>query len=83
MHFQPSLPLRLLQKLMVVMLLYLVLVSGDLKEESMLVGMNGHAPGAKEKQPVKQQHQRLRHSFGVFSSSKRKVPNASDPLHNR
>ncbi|BFG18314.1 hypothetical protein CerSpe_045880 [Prunus speciosa] len=34
------------------------------------------------KQP-QQQQQRLRHSFEAFFSSKRKVPNASDPLHNR
>ncbi|WRX31207.1 hypothetical protein QQP08_023694 [Theobroma cacao] len=62
-----------------------LLVSGDQKEESsVLVGMNGYSPGTKEKQPVRQQqHQRLRHHFDAFFSSKRKVPNASDPLHNR
>ncbi|VVA11998.1 PREDICTED: POPTR_0002s12330g [Prunus dulcis] len=35
------------------------------------------------KRPQQQQQQRLRHSFETFFSSKRKVPNASDPLHNR
>ncbi|ONI33497.1 hypothetical protein PRUPE_1G428300 [Prunus persica] len=34
-------------------------------------------------QQQQQQQQRLRHSFEAFFSSKRKVPNASDPLHNR
>jgi len=36
-----------------------------------------------QKKPQRQQRQRLRHSFDVYFSSKRKVPNASDPLHNR
>ncbi|KAE8725742.1 putative Cytochrome P450, family 81, subfamily K, polypeptide 2 [Hibiscus syriacus] len=73
---QPALQLRLLQTLMVVMLLSL-LVSADQKDdEPLLVGINARPPFPQEKQ-------RLRHSFGVFFSSKRKVPNAADPLHNR
>ncbi|KAK8572477.1 hypothetical protein V6N13_048073 [Hibiscus sabdariffa] len=87
MHFQTYLQVRLLQKLMVVMLLLPLLASGDQTGESMLVGTS-HSPGVKEKEPVKknqqhQQHRRLRHSSDVFFSSQRKVPNSSDPLHNR
>ncbi|KAK8642588.1 hypothetical protein V6N13_011927 [Hibiscus sabdariffa] len=84
MHFQPSLLVRLLKKLMIIMLVVSVLVSGYQKEDAMLVGMDGDA---KERQPWKHQHhqhhQRSRRSIDVFFSSKRKVPNASDPLHNR
>ncbi|GMI77408.1 hypothetical protein HRI_001410100 [Hibiscus trionum] len=81
MLFQPSLQLRLLQTLMAVLLLSL-LVSADQKDdESLLVGTNARSSVPEEKQPLEQQ--RLRHSFGVFFSSKRKVPNAADPLHNR
>ncbi|KAK8552009.1 hypothetical protein V6N12_040625 [Hibiscus sabdariffa] len=80
MHFQLSLLVRLLKKLMIIMLVVSVLVSlsgyQNQKEDAMLVGMDGHSPDdAKERQPLKQQPQ--------FFSSKRKVPNASDPLHNR
>ncbi|KAL4282598.1 hypothetical protein GQ457_16G015090 [Hibiscus cannabinus] len=82
MLFQPSLflQLRLLQTLMVVVMLLSLLVSGsaDQKDDESLlvVGINARSP-------VPQEKQRLRHSFGVFFSSKRKVPNAADPLHNR
>ncbi|KAK8544846.1 hypothetical protein V6N13_003406 [Hibiscus sabdariffa] len=52
--------------------------SADQKDDESLlvVGINARSP-------VPQEKQRLRHSFGVFFSSKRKVPNAADPLHNR
>ncbi|KAB2082720.1 hypothetical protein ERO13_A05G206700v2 [Gossypium hirsutum] len=88
-HFQQSLQVGLLQTLMMGMLVLSVFVSvsGYQKEEPMVVGMKGHnPPHDKHKQPVKvkqQHHQRFRHSFDVFYSSKREVPNASDPLHNR
>ncbi|CAB4266266.1 unnamed protein product [Prunus armeniaca] len=50
--------------------------NGEQKQEEHEDDMN--------KQPQQQQQQqRLRHSFEAFFSSKRKVPNASDPLHNR
>ncbi|KAK8624282.1 hypothetical protein V6N13_065630 [Hibiscus sabdariffa] len=81
MHFQ------VFQKLMVVMLLLSLLVSGDQSGESVLDAIDGHSPGVRDKKPVEnQQHagsQRLRSSFYVFFSSKRKVPHSSDPLHNR
>ncbi|KDP41663.1 hypothetical protein JCGZ_16070 [Jatropha curcas] len=65
------------KKIIVLILLYSLLVSGE-KEETMAV------THADDKQPRRQEkHQRLRSSFDVLFSSKRKVPNASDPLHNR
>ncbi|KAB2076192.1 hypothetical protein ERO13_A06G022350v2 [Gossypium hirsutum] len=79
--------LRLLRILMVVMLLSSMLISADPKDEPLLVGTttNAHSPVSNEKIPMdkQQQPQSLRGSFGVFFSSKRKVPNAADPLHNR
>ncbi|KAL4296286.1 hypothetical protein GQ457_12G018240 [Hibiscus cannabinus] len=77
MLFPPSPQLRLLQTLMLVVLLSL-LVSADQKNGPLLVGINAPSPV-----PQVKERQRLRHSFGVFFSSKRKVPNAADPLHNR
>ncbi|KAJ6939810.1 hypothetical protein NC651_006083 [Populus alba x Populus x berolinensis] len=79
MHYQQSPRVFVLQKPMVILLLVLF-VSGDRKEET-TVNVHGlqnqQPPSSTEKQ------QRLRHSFDTFFSSKRKVPNASDPLHNR
>ncbi|OMO70596.1 hypothetical protein COLO4_28570 [Corchorus olitorius] len=89
MHFQQTLKVGFWQKLMVIvlLLLFLLLVSGDQNEESMFAAMNVHSQGDKENQTVNQKQQqpqqRLRHSFDAFFSSKRRVPNASDPLHNR
>ncbi|KAK8601134.1 hypothetical protein V6N13_059136 [Hibiscus sabdariffa] len=80
MLFPLSPQLRLLQTLMLVVLLSL-LVSADQKDGPLLVGINAPSPVPEVKQPM--ERQRLRHSFGVFFSSKRKVPNAADPLHNR
>ncbi|OMO78847.1 hypothetical protein CCACVL1_14077 [Corchorus capsularis] len=79
-----------MKRLMVIVLLlvFLLLVSGDdqKNEESMFAAMNVHSQGGKKNQTVNQKpqpQQRLRHSFDFFFSSKRRVPNASDPLHNR
>lgn len=72
----------MLQKLVVLILLVLF-VSGDQREEKTVRIVHGlqnqQPPGSTEKQ----QQQRLRRSFDKFFSSKRKVPNAADPLHNR
>ncbi|KAE8695841.1 putative Cytochrome P450, family 81, subfamily K, polypeptide 2 [Hibiscus syriacus] len=76
MHFQPALQLRLLQTLMVV-ILFSLLVSSDQKDDEPL------PVRIEARSPFPQKKQSLRHSFGVFFSSKRKVPNAADPLHNR
>ncbi|KAL6982973.1 hypothetical protein U1Q18_016368 [Sarracenia purpurea var. burkii] len=69
-----------LRKLVVLVLL--LLVSGG-------EGKNGIQPPQREEgtppeEPKQQlQHRLIRHSMDVFFSGKRKVPNASDPLHNR
>ncbi|KAJ4701674.1 Clavata3/ESR (CLE) [Melia azedarach] len=82
MQYQQLVQVGLLQKLIVVIFLSL-LVSGE-KEEAMVFGTNSHSKTVPaEKQQQKQQRPRLRHSFDSFFSSKRRVPNASDPLHNR
>ncbi|GLT40187.1 hypothetical protein SLA2020_143400 [Shorea laevis] len=70
-------------KVMVVMLVVSVLVAGK-EEETVVVGEDSRSGDPNEKQNHKQpRSQRASDSFGVFFSSKRKVPNASDPLHNR
>ncbi|OAY22995.1 hypothetical protein MANES_18G043100v8 [Manihot esculenta] len=80
MHFQRSRPqVGMLQKLIVVILVSLLVVSGQKEETLVFNNTDNQQPIRQEKQ----QRQRLRHSFDVFFSSKRKVPNASDPLHNR
>ncbi|GKV10292.1 hypothetical protein SLEP1_g21683 [Rubroshorea leprosula] len=70
-------------KIMVVMLVMSFLMAGG--EETMVVGGNSRSASLQEIKPKQepQQRQGLRHSFGAFFSNKRKVPNASDPLHNR
>jgi hypothetical protein len=75
-----------LRQLMVVAFISL-LVCGDQKEAAVAGGVHNRSPNTrareKQQQQQQQQRQRLRHSFDVYFSSKRKVPNASDPLHNR
>ncbi|KAJ0024376.1 hypothetical protein Pint_08698 [Pistacia integerrima] len=81
MYYQQFFQVGLFQKLIVIIFLSL-LVSGE-KEETLVVGINNKPPIMQAKQHQKQKQERLRHSFDAFMSSKRKVPNASDPLHNR
>lgn len=69
----------MLQKLIFLILVSLFVVSGE--KEEMLVVNNTYSQQPTRKE--KQQYQRLSFSFDVFFSNKRKVPNASDPLHNR
>ncbi|CAL8996285.1 unnamed protein product [Prunus brigantina] len=71
---------------LMVLVLFSMLVSGY-KENTMPLSVPNNVEQKQQeheddmnKQP---QQQRLRHSFEAFFSSKRKVPNASDPLHNR
>ncbi|KAM1013106.1 hypothetical protein FF1_043084 [Malus domestica] len=72
-----------------------MLASGD-KESTMQLDVQklnystaspNKLPGEQEnnkQQPPQQQHRlNPKHSLEVFFSSKRRVPNASDPLHNR
>lgn len=51
------------------------------------IGMNKKAESEMkqwtQEQEQQQQQQRVAHSLDEFFTSKRRVPNASDPLHNR
>lgn len=71
----------LFQKLLILIFLFLA-VSGD-NNNTMLVGINKKS--APKLQQKNQQGQRVNknNSFDVYFSSKRRVPNASDPVHNR
>ncbi|OAY50991.1 hypothetical protein MANES_05G178800v8 [Manihot esculenta] len=69
----------MLQKLIFLILVSLFVVSGEKEEKLVVNNTYSQQPTRKEKQ----QYQRLSFSFDVFFSNKRKVPNASDPLHNR
>lgn len=89
MHFkQCSLVGGLKRVIVFVLLITTFLVCGE-KEEPSDVGLRYQLPSMPEKQQQRQkqnkqqQHQRTSHPFGVYFSQKRKVPNASDPLHNR
>ncbi|PSS17281.1 CLE25p like [Actinidia chinensis var. chinensis] len=67
-----------------VVLLFLLLVSVESKDNMINNGMNRTSLQSQEKLEPKQEAQKqLRHSMGLFFASKRRVPNASDPLHNR
>ncbi len=79
MHFQQSLKVGFLRKLMVLLACFSLLVGGEKEAATMVVGVNNQSTNMQEKK----QQRRLRHSFDVFFPNKRKVPNASDPLHNR
>lgn len=71
-----------MRKLMFLAFLAFV-VCGE-KEAGTVVGVNSlQPPNMQDKKHQRQQQKRLKQSFDVFFSSKRKVPNASDPLHNR
>nr|DAD21393.1 TPA_asm: hypothetical protein HUJ06_022856 [Nelumbo nucifera] len=83
MNFHPYLHAGLIQKLIVLALLSL-LVAGEKNRTTSILA---------EKQPLgsqqRQQHihrlqlVQLHHPFDMFFSNKRRVPNTSDPLHNR
>lgn len=69
-----------MQKLIFLVFLSL-LVFGEKDEESSLIVVDKHKQSPRlQKMQLKRS---LRHSFDALFSSKRKVPNASDPLHNR
>lgn len=79
MHLQHFSLVAWFPRVMVFVLLTF-LVCGELKEESSVVGLSSQTPNmvGNQKQREKQQKQ----PFDVFYTQKRKVPNASDPLHN-
>jgi hypothetical protein len=75
-----------LRQLIMVVGFLSLLVRGEKEEAAAVVGAHSRSPNMQQQQqkkPQRQQRQRLRHSFDVYFTSKRKVPNASDPLHNR
>ncbi|KAH7526834.1 hypothetical protein JRO89_XSUnG0046900 [Xanthoceras sorbifolium] len=89
MQYQEYFPqVGLLQKYIILVVLLSLLVSAEKEaEKGVVVGMNSHPPttqmlGKQNQKPQQQQQQRLRHSLDGLFSSKRRVPNASDPLHN-
>ncbi|KAB2619449.1 hypothetical protein D8674_015318 [Pyrus ussuriensis x Pyrus communis] len=77
---------------LIVLVFLPMLVSGD-RENTMQLGLreqhyfslSPNKQAEKEQENNKQQQRRLnsKHSLEAFFSSKRRVPNASDPLHNR
>ncbi|KAI6688024.1 hypothetical protein NL676_024852 [Syzygium grande] len=82
--------MEVLHKVLVLLLLSSLLVSGDEREEAVNSnGMSTGTPGEKERSEKQQKSRHLQPPFGRSSppekwlSSKRRVPNASDPLHNR
>lgn len=81
MHYQQLSQVWFFQKLIIIIFLSLI-VCGE-KEETLVVGINDKSPTMQARQRQKQKQGSLRNSFDSFISSKRKVPNASDPLHNR
>lgn len=85
MRVRQPLQVGWLRQLMVVLAFFLLLVCGEKEAATTVVGVYNRSPNMQEKQQhhERQQRQRLRHSFEVYFASKRKVPNASDPLHNR
>lgn len=66
------------QKVIVFLLLITFLACGEENEDSSIVEPQRAMIEKKQKQKQKQ-HQ----PFGVYFSQMRRVPNASDPLHNR
>ncbi|WCJ35510.1 hypothetical protein M5689_016761 [Euphorbia peplus] len=79
---QPQHPLLHKLILVLVLVIFLVLVSGQREDKLEVNETEVHQSRMQDKK--KQQHRlSLRHPFDGFFSSKRKIPNASDPLHNR
>ncbi|GMN35018.1 hypothetical protein TIFTF001_005050 [Ficus carica] len=77
----------LLQKLIFLLFLSL-LVFGEDEEDTLVVNNVVISPHDKQSPGLHAQNQlnkrsSLKHSFDALFSSKRKVPNAADPLHNR
>lgn len=81
MHFHQFSELGWLRRVMFLVLLTLLfLVSGE-KQESSVVGLRNHTPSMVETQKLRDKQPKQ--PLDVYYSVKRKVPNASDPLHNR
>ncbi|CAJ1972737.1 unnamed protein product [Sphenostylis stenocarpa] len=70
-------------KSFMVFLLLTLQVTAEKQHPSILVEHHFHPHNMPQKQPKLHQHHPPRYPFGVYFPQKRKVPNASDPLHNR
>ncbi|BAT82617.1 hypothetical protein VIGAN_03265900 [Vigna angularis var. angularis] len=71
-------------KSFMVFLLLALQVSAQNQHPSLLVDHRfHHSHTMPQNQQNLDQHHRPRYPFGVYFPQKRKVPNASDPLHNR
>ncbi|KAF8023185.1 hypothetical protein BT93_F0630 [Corymbia citriodora subsp. variegata] len=83
--------MEVLHKVLILLLLSSLLVSGDEREEAMNTNVMSStvSPGAKERSEKPHMGRHPQPRFGPspppdkWLSSKRRVPNASDPLHNR
>lgn len=82
MHFHQCSLVGGLKRFMVFVLLTFI-VCGEKEEPSVVVDQHYQPHNMTEKQEKPNQHLNPRYPFGVYFSQKRKVPNASDPLHNR
>lgn len=76
------------QKLLLLFLLTLLVSGGDNNETMVICSRKIPASKNQEKQQGKVAHHqleagRVKNAFDEFFSSKRRVPNESDPLHNR
>lgn len=84
MHMHLSLPAGWFQRVMVIVLLtLLLLVCAEKEAASMVEGLSNHT---KTNMVENQKHGKKQlgmKTFDLYLSRKRKVPNASDPLHNR
>ncbi|KAK7321659.1 hypothetical protein VNO77_32512 [Canavalia gladiata] len=69
------------KRLMVFLLLTIFLVSAQKQDPSLVAAQSYQPHNVPQKQH--QQFNPPTYPFGVYFSQKRKVPNASDPLHNR
>lgn len=77
-------PYGLFPKSMVFLLLIALLTSAaDNKEAIIPAGYKKNSTTEVQVQQQQMQVQYVKHAFDAFSSSKRRVPNESDPLHNR
>ncbi|PIM98335.1 hypothetical protein CDL12_29186 [Handroanthus impetiginosus] len=85
MQIQQSFRVGMLQNLLVLFLLVL-LVSASENNNRVLSAkriLNSSRKLQEKQQQFQIEKQGVKHAFDAFFSSKRRVPHASDPLHNR
>lgn len=77
-------PVSMEVRLLLLMAIFTLLVSGESKGTMGVVVIHQHPPSKMQEKHRKQlPSPPWRHSFSALFASKRKVPNTSDPLHNR